>query len=148
MTNAACTAGDNTETALRRSSETWLRWLSGELGRRGDTPRSRLLGLWDVLEDWFASDGFATSLLAGGVAELRGDPDHPAHAVIAAHRAALRELLVELARSAGAADPVGLAAQLQVLVEGAIAGAVVDRQPAVARTGRRLTRLVLATTAA
>jgi hypothetical protein len=43
---------------------------------------------------------------------------------------------------------VGLAAQLQVLVEGAIAGAVVDRQPAVARTGRRLTRLVLATTAA
>src|SRR6058998_2114399 len=125
MTNAACTAGDNNETALRRSSENWLRWLSAELGRRGDTPRSRLLGLWDALEDWFTSDEFATSLLASGAAELRSDPDHPAHAVIAAHRRALRELLVELAGAVGAPDPVGVAAQLQVLVEGAIAGAVI-----------------------
>jgi hypothetical protein len=148
MSNAACMADDSTETALRRSSESWLRWLSAELGRRGDTPRSRLLGLWDALEDWFTSEEFATSPLAGGAAELRGQPHHPAHAVMAAHRRALRELLVELARAAGAADPVELAAQLQVLVEGAIAAAVIDRQAGVARTGRRLTRLVLATTAA
>jgi hypothetical protein len=148
MSYAACMADDNTETALRRSSESWLRWLSAELGRRGDTPRSRLLALWDALEDWFSSDEFATSPLAGGAAEPGGEPHHPAHAAIAAHHRALRELLAELAGAAGAPDPVELAAQLQVLVVGAIAGAVIDREPAVARTGRRLTRLVLATTAA
>jgi hypothetical protein len=144
MTNAACMADDNLQTALRRSSDRWLRWLRAELARRGDTPRSRLLGLWDALEDWFASEEFGTSLLASGATELRGEPEHPVHAAIAAHRAALVELLEELAAAAGAPDAPRLAAQLQVLVEGAIAGAVVDRQPAVARTGRSLTRLVLA----
>lgn len=143
MTNAACMADDNTEIALRQSSEQWLRWLNAEVVRRGGTPRSRLLGMWDALESWFTSDEFATSLLASSATELRGEPDHPVHAVIAAHRDALRELLVELAETSGVPDPVGLASQLQVLVEGAIAGAVVDRQPTVARTGRRLTRLVL-----
>jgi hypothetical protein len=42
------------------------------------------------------------------------------------------------------ANPASLAAQVQVLVEGAVTGAVVDREPTVARTGRTLTRLVLA----
>jgi hypothetical protein len=145
MTNAACMADDNTETAaLRQSSEHWLDWLNAELARRGRSPFSRLLGLWDALEDWFATDEFASSLLASGATELRSEPGHPAHAVIAAHRQALFELLEDLAEAAGVADPANLAAQLQVLVEGAIAGAVVDRRPAVARTGRRLTRLVLA----
>ncbi len=144
MTNAACMADDNTETALRQSSGQWLHWLNAELVRRGGTPTSRLLGMWDALESWFSSDEFATSLLASGGTELRGEPDHPVHAVISAHRDGLRELLLELAEAVGAPDPAGLAAQLQVLVEGAIAGALVDRQPTVARTGRRLTRLVLA----
>ncbi len=148
MTNAACMTDDNAETGLRQSSEQWLRWLNTELIRCGDTPRSRLLGLWDALEDWFTSDEFATSLLATGGAELRGEPDHPVHEVIVAHRDALRQLLVGLAEAAGAANPIGLAAQLQILVEGAIAGAVVDREAVVARTGRRLTRLILAKGAA
>jgi hypothetical protein len=145
MTNAAWMAEEDLEVAaLRQSSERWLLWLHGELARRGDTPRSRLLGLWDALEDWFASEEFTTSLLATGAAELRGEPDHPAHAVIATHRRALFDLLFELATAAGVANPASLAAQVQVLVEGAITGAVVDREPAVARTGRTLTRLVLA----
>jgi hypothetical protein len=137
-------ADDNTEIELRQTSERWLRWLNAELVRRGGTPRSRLLGLWDALEDWFASDEFGASLLAGAAAELRGEPDHPAHAAVAAHRDALHEVLVGLAEAVRAPDPVGLAAQLQILVEGAIAGAVIDRQPAVADTGRSLTRLILA----
>jgi hypothetical protein len=144
MTNAACMADDNTELELRQSSERWLRWLNAELARRGGTPRSRVLVLWDALEDWFTSDEFGASLLAGGAAELRSEPDHPAHAAIAAHRDALYEVLVGLAEAVRVPDPIGLATQLQILVEGAIAGAVIDRQPTVAHTGRRLTRLILA----
>ena len=145
MTYAAWMDDDSSEiAALTESSERWLRWLNAELLRRGDTPRSRLLGLWDALEDWFTSEEFTISLLASGAAELRGEPGHPAHAVIAMHRRALHALLVELAEAAGVPDPASLAAQVQVLVDGAITGAVVDRQPTVARTGRRLTRMVLA----
>jgi hypothetical protein len=145
MTNAACMAEDDFEVAaLRQSSERWLLWLHAELVRRGDTPRARLLAMWDALEDWFTSEEFPTSLLATGATEFRSEPGHPAHAVIAAHRRAVFDLLVELAEAAGVASPASLAAQVQVLVEGAITGAVVDREPSVARTGRKLTRLVLA----
>ena len=145
MTNAACMAEDDFQVAaLRQSSERWFRWLNAELVRRGDTPRSRLLGLWDALEDWFASGDFRGSFVLNAAAELRSEPGHPAHAVIAMHRQALFDLLRDLLDAAGVANPASLAAQVQVLVEGAVTGAVVDREPTVARTGRALTRLVLA----
>jgi hypothetical protein len=144
MTNAACMTDDDFEVAaLRQSSERWLLWLNAELLRRGDTPRSRLLGLWDALEDWFTTEEFATSLLASGAMELRSDPDHPAHAVIAAHRQGLRQLLEDLAKAAWAYDTAILAAQLQVLVDGAIAAAAVDRDPAAARGARDLARAAM-----
>src|SRR4029450_1553637 len=116
MTNAACMAEDDFQVAApRQSSERWFRWLNAELVRRGDTPRSRLLGLWDALEDWFTTEEFTTSPLATGATELRGEPGHPAHAGIAMHRRALFDLLVELATAAGVANPASLAAQVQVL---------------------------------
>jgi hypothetical protein len=58
--------------------------------------------------------------------------------VIAAHRRAVRQLLEDLAKAAGAPDPAGLAVQLQVLMDGAIEIAALDRQPAAARTSRVL----------
>jgi hypothetical protein len=55
-----------------------------------------------------------------------------------------RRLLEELAASAGVPDPAGLAAQVHLLVEGAVVGALVDRQPQVAKHARELTELALA----
>jgi hypothetical protein len=63
--------------------------------------------------------------------------------VIAAHRAAERELLEDLARRAGADDPPAVAAQLQVLMDGAIAIAAVDRQPGAAQNARMLASVAL-----
>ena len=118
----------------------WLHLLAEALDRRGDDPWSRFDGLWDTLEEWVAGDGFRGSFIANGAAELRREPGHPAHAVVAAHRAALRQLLEDLAKAAWAYDAAVLAAQLQVLVDGAIAAAAVDREPAAARGARELAR--------
>ena len=125
------------------AAEHWLQWLLGELARRGG-PGSRFLVLWDVLEDWFASDDFQTRIangLIGGV-ELPG-PGHPEHAAVAAKRHSLRRLLEELAEEAGAPDPGELASQLQMLFEGAVIGALIDRQPEVARVARQLALVAL-----
>ena len=85
------------------------------------------------------------SLLADDVAtELRAKPGHPAQPTIAAHRATLRELLREIAAEAGAASPTGAALQLQILIDGATALAVVDRQPGVPASARALATTVLA----
>ncbi len=134
-------ANDEERTAaFERSSEHWLEWLHLELSRRGDTPRSRLLALWDALEEWFASEDFHGSPLA--TAPAMPDSGLGAEAV-AAHRLAVRQLLEDLAKAAGALDPQGFAVQLQVLVEGAIVGALVDREPRIAEHARELTEIAL-----
>jgi AcrR family transcriptional regulator len=116
----------------------WLHFLAEATDRRGDDPSDRFEGLWDALEAWFASDGFRGSYVANAATELRSEPDHPAHAIIAAHRRALRQLLEDLAKLAGAYDAAVLAAQLQVLIDGATAAAAVDRDPAAAHGARTL----------
>jgi hypothetical protein len=129
---------------LERSSERWLTWLAVETIRRQDPPESALYALWDALEGWFASDDFAGSALAAAVVAPPDGRGPAAHAVLVKHRQALRRLLEDLARSAGSHDPAALAGQLLTLVEGAMAGALIDRHPGVARHARELTRIALA----
>jgi hypothetical protein len=138
------TTEDAAAADLARSSERWLAWLAGETTRRPDPSGSAVSALWDALEEWFASDDFAGSALAAAVVAPPDGRGPAAHAVLIRHRQATRRLLEEVARSAGASDPAILAGQLLTLVEGAMAGALVDRHPGVARHARELTRIALA----
>jgi AcrR family transcriptional regulator len=128
---------------LKEWSERWLQWLSNRLEARGDDPSDRFQALWDALEEWFGSEDFRGSFIANAAGELRSEPGHPAHAVIAAHRTAERQLLEDLATRSGASDPAAVAAQLQVLMDGAIAIAAVDRQPGAAQNARMLASMAL-----
>jgi hypothetical protein len=110
---------------LERSSERWLAWLG------------------EVLEEWFASDDFAGSAVAAAVVAPPDGRGPAAHAALVRHRRATRRLLEDLARSSGARDPAALAGQLLTLVEGAMAGALIDRHPGAARHARELTRIAL-----
>jgi hypothetical protein len=129
------------------AAEHWLQWLPDELARRGSSG-SRFMVLWDVLEDWFASDDFQTRIAGGliGGVELPG-PGHPEHAAVAANRHSLRRLMQDLAEEVGAPDPGELASQLQMLFEGAVIGALIDGQPQVARVARQLALVALAASA-
>jgi hypothetical protein len=133
--------------ALQRWSDRWLGGLREQVDRRGDDPTARFAGLWDALEGWVANEGVHGSFIASAATELRGQPGHPAHRVVDAHRLALCRLLEELVEAAGAHDPAGLAAQLQVLIEGAIAFPMADRRMAIARA-RVLAAIALGAAAA
>jgi hypothetical protein len=76
--------------------------------------------------------------------ELRAKSGHPAQAVIAAHRTALRQLLQDLVTATGAPLSPAAALQLQMLIDGAIAVAVVDRQPGAAASAREMAGGLLA----
>jgi AcrR family transcriptional regulator len=130
-------------TTLARWSGEWLGWLRDESGP-GDDAGSRLEGLWDALEKWFADEGFRGSYVDNVATELRAKPGHPAQPTITAHRAALRELLREIAAQAGAPSPAGAALQLHMLLDGATAVAVVDRQPGAAASARTMAATALA----
>jgi len=124
--------------ALERWSAEWLQWLHGQVNQQVGAPAMCVAALWDALDQWFATERFRGSFIANAATELCGSPNHPGQAVIAQHRMALRQLLEDLARKAGAYDPSDLAAELQLLLDGAVAMAAVDHRPAVVAGARRL----------
>jgi AcrR family transcriptional regulator len=129
---------------VERWSGQWLGWLEGESVRAGDDAGARLEALWDALEKWFAGEGFRGSYVANVATELRAWPGHPAQAAVAAHRAALRHLLRDIVLTAGLPSPDEAALQLHMLLDGATAVAVVDRQPGAAASARAMAAAVLA----
>jgi len=128
---------------LERWSKRWLAWLREEARLAGDDPGARLDALWDALEKWFADEGFRGSYVANVATELRAKPGHPAQAVVAAHRAALRELLRDLLTGAGP-PPAASVLQLQMLIDGAVTAAAVDHQPGAAAGARAMASGLLA----
>jgi AcrR family transcriptional regulator len=104
---------------------------------RYETPRARLLGVFDVLGELAATPGFrgcafynasAESVAEGGAVEQ----------VSNANRAWTRGLFTELAGDCGIADPAALADQLMILYDGASVGARMDRKPGPAALARRV----------
>jgi AcrR family transcriptional regulator len=124
---------------LERWSREWLTWLRAETGEDDTDPGARLERLWDALEKWFADETFRGSYVANVATELRAKPSHPAQAVVATHR----ELLEDIATTADVPSPPEAALQLHMLVDGATAAAVVDRQPGAAASARAIATTVL-----
>jgi AcrR family transcriptional regulator len=114
--------------ALDHAGRDCLGRLEERLQRYGSDPTDRFVGLQETLAEWLAGEGRKGSLIANAAAELRGQPDHPAQAVIAAHRRALRRRFGQLAEEAGLPDPERVAEELQMLVDAAGVATVADHR--------------------
>jgi AcrR family transcriptional regulator len=101
---------------------------------RYDTPRERLLGIFDAQAELFQSPTFRGCAFARASAEAR--PGGTVVQATDAYRHWLRALFTDLAEAAGANDPAALAAQLQLLYDGALLSARVDRDPSAALAAR------------
>jgi AcrR family transcriptional regulator len=101
---------------------------------RFETPRERLLGIFDLMAEIAALPSYRGCAFYNASAE--SVPGGPVQQVSDDSRAWTRALFVELARDAGATDPETLAAQLIVLYDGTNVGARMDRNPATATVAR------------
>jgi AcrR family transcriptional regulator len=107
------------QAALARRDERWRAWLRDAVARRAETPRGRLLAVFDALDEWFARPDFHGCMFiraAGEYAEL----DDPIHAAAAAHQRLVLAELRGLATAAGARHPARLARELLLLALGAM----------------------------
>ncbi|KMM16291.1 TetR/AcrR family transcriptional regulator [Synechococcus sp. GFB01] len=91
--------------------------------------RARLLAVFAWLEDWLRSPGFQGCLFAKAAGEYPQSEEAPRQAATA-FKDHCRELLEQLCTDLGCADPVGLARQLELLIEGAATVAFLRRDPA------------------
>jgi AcrR family transcriptional regulator len=99
------------------------------------TPRERLLGIFDLLCEVVSEPTFRGCAFVNASAEGPRD-ETKVRQVCSGSRTWMRDLLIQLSRELGAADPEGLGRQLRLLYDGALVGASVDRDPSVAADAR------------
>ena len=99
-----------------------------------ESPRERLLVVFDVLNESFAQPNYHGCAFVNASAETR--PGSPIEEATDDYRRWLRGLLADLARDAGAAEPERLARQLHLLYDGASVSARMDRDPEAATPAR------------
>lgn len=102
-----------------------------------------VLARFDELHGWFRTDRFRGCPFVNAVTEVGAD-GHPAVAIARRFKADRRAWFTALLARAGAADPDGLAAQLMLLVDGAIVGALVRGGPEPAAEAGAAARTLLA----
>lgn len=101
---------------------------------RYETPRDRLLGVFDALAESVSEPGYRGCAFINASAET--PPGGPVEQVSDESRAWMRSLLLSLSRAAGAVEPEHLARQLGLLYDGASACARMDRDPGAALAAR------------
>jgi AcrR family transcriptional regulator len=104
--------------------------ITRELALRHDTPRDRLLSVFDVLGESIAAPGYHGCAFINASAEAT--PGSGIESATDEYRIWIRRLFADLAREAGAADPDQLARQLTLLYDGAGISARMDRDPTAA----------------
>ncbi|MFJ6461361.1 TetR/AcrR family transcriptional regulator [Streptomyces sp. NPDC091387] len=103
---------------LQARDARWRATMEECVSAAGDDPDARLLAVFDALRLWHADPRFRGCSFANAAAELTA-PDHPARAVVTAHKQALRVRITALARATGHPAPDRLVNQLLLLFEGA-----------------------------
>lgn len=110
---------------------------------RGNAPRERLQGMWDALEGMFRNADFSGSFPVRAAIAVRTEPGQPVPSAFVEHHRAVRGMLQELVCDEGGANAPRLANQLEILVEGAIAGTAIDQEPTAMQAARELSLLAL-----
>ena len=106
-------------------------------------PVDQILGTFDRLERGFASKGFRGCPFVNAVAEL-GPADQSVRKIAVAFKESRRLWFRDLLKQLGVADAEGLATQLTLLVDGAIAQDLVRDDPAMARAAKEAAKVLLA----
>ena len=129
--------------ALRRRDDRWMAWYEQGTLASAATPAQQLLGMFDVLRSWFTDGNYYGCAFLNAAGEIK-TPDNEIFKVSRMHKERLLEFIKSLCEQAGAPDADALSRQLLVLVDGAIAVALVSGQPDPADDAKSVAECVLA----
>ncbi|MCC8429068.1 TetR/AcrR family transcriptional regulator [Reyranella aquatilis] len=105
-------------------------------------PMEQILGAFDRLERTIATGVFRGCPFVNAVAELK-EPAHAANRIALAFKEQRRAWFEALLRQLGIEDAESLSLQLQILIDGAIAAAIVRGDPKVAAAAREAAAVLL-----
>ncbi len=112
---------------LRQSREAMLERILKGIEERGGTSEQKLLSVFEVFEELLNAHEFRGCPFINAAAEF-ADENNPVQQVSAEFYTAFRKILADLGRQCGIADAEQLAAQLALLIAGAIVSEQIQRQ--------------------
>ncbi|NPT59355.1 TetR/AcrR family transcriptional regulator [Paraburkholderia elongata] len=139
--------------ALERRDERWMNWFIAGTLQHGKTVRKHLLGMFDVLREWFASEDFHGCAFLNAAGEI-ASADDPIRIVARKHKerllAFVRTQWDEYAAESGmdARRAGRLSRQWLILLDGAIAVALVSGEADAALDARAAAEALLDTESA
>lgn len=104
---------------LERDRVEFAEWLRFMETKGGNDPASRILALFDLLEDWLADESFKGCMFLKALAEYP-NPTDPVHQAALIHGNNLQQALAHQAKHAGSVQSQDLANQLMMVLTGAI----------------------------
>lgn len=122
--------------ALQTRDAAWRAWFERTVEAAAADPAGRLIGLFDALESWFNQRGFHGCLFQKASAEFPARKG-PIRAAILDHKMRIFAFVRGLCEEAGAGDPIVLAGELYLLMEGAIVSAQVTGDKTAALRARQ-----------
>src|SRR3984893_8712707 len=116
---------------LETEGRQWGGWIIDTIESGGGSAEKKLARIFPALKDWFRQERFYGCPFINAVGE------HDKHqkqlrAIAMRHKKVVLGYIEKLADEMGAAEPEVLAHQLALLMDGAIVGAMVSRNPGVA----------------
>ncbi|ATG46231.1 TetR/AcrR family transcriptional regulator [Celeribacter ethanolicus] len=122
---------------LEAEGTTWRGWFFGRLAETQGPARTRMLAVFDVLEEWFADPGFYGCPFINAVAEFDTGNDAVRKAA-EKHKEHILTWLKAQAIELKVPDVTETARSFAVLLDGAIVAAQHTRDPSFARTARNM----------
>lgn len=118
---------------LSKSREEMLDRILNGIEKRGNTPKQKLLGVFEVFEELMSSPEFRGCPFINAAAEFAAE-NNPVQQASSDFYATFRKVLADLARQSGVIDADQLAAQLALLIAGAIVSEQIQRHSGAMRS--------------
>lgn len=113
--------------ALKKYDGLFRNGFMRQVEAQAEDPYGRLLAVYDVAAQWFEQNNFYGCMYINAVGEF-SESDTPIRQACREFKSLMRRYVEDLCRAAGAAEPVELAEELSLLLEGAIVTAQVSEQ--------------------
>ena len=126
---------------LRQRDQRWMQWFIASTSAVPE-PKARMLASFDALEEWFLTEDFNGCAFINAAGEC-GSTSTLINAVAKEHKVNLAHYLEQLAAAYGVDEPKKMAADLLLLIEGAITVAKVMGDKTAAKNGKRLAEQLL-----
>ena len=128
--------------ALRHHDGLFRNYFMKAVSGLSESPRERLLGIFDVAHEWFAGNDFFGCMFINAIGEY-SNREQAISSACQDFKAQMTRFIEEVAQQAGAQDPHSLAEALALLLEGAIVTAQVAGKPDSAAVAKRAATVLI-----